>query len=330
MNTTTTSSTGRTTPPGDYPVLDHTPGRPPIVGDHAERTRTFTWDEARGWLAAEPDGRLNIAYQAVQRQVDAGRGDAVAVRFLDRTAPRTELTYAELADAAAGFAAVLTALGVGRGDRVCTLLPRRPELFVAALGTLWNGSVYCPLFPAFGPGPVRQRLDLGHVRLLVTDRASYERKVAEARDDLPHLVRRRRARGRRADGDHLLARRALERTQGLPRPAVADTGPEDPALLHFTSGTTGRPKGAVHVHEAVVAHHATARMVLDLHDDDVFWCTADPGWVTGTSYGIIGPLTCGVTVVDRRAEFDAERWYSRPRRTSRSPSGTPRPPRCGC
>ncbi len=311
MNTTTptTSSTGRTTPSGDYPELDHTPRRPPLIGDHAERTRTFGWDEARGWLAAEPGGRLNIAYQAVQRQVDAGRGSAVAVRFLDRTAPRTELTYAELADAAAGFAAVLTELGVGRGDRVCTLLPRSPELFVAALGTLWNGSVYCPLFPAFGPGPVRQRLDLGHVRLLVTDRASYERKVAEARDDLPHLSAVVVLEDDAPPGT-ISWRDALRRAEGLPRPAVAETGPEDPALLHFTSGTTGRPKGAVHVHEAVVAHHATARMVLDLHEDDVFWCTADPGWVTGTSYGIIGPLTCGVTIVTDAADFDARRWYS--------------------
>jgi acetyl-CoA synthetase len=81
------------------------------------------------------------------------------------------------------------------------------------------------------------------------------------------------------------------------------------ALLHFTSGTTGTPKGAVHVHDAVVAHHATGKLALDLHDDDVFWCTADPGWVTGTSYGIVAPLTNGVTSIVDEGEFDAERWY---------------------
>jgi len=90
---------------------------------------------------------------------------------------------------------------------------------------------------------------------------------------------------------------------------TARTRPEDMALLHFTSGTTGRPKGAVHVHEAVVAHHITGRYALDFRPDDVFWCTADPGWVTGTSYGVISPLTNGLTMVVDEAEFDAERWY---------------------
>ena len=97
--------------------------------------------------------------------------------------------------------------------------------------------------------------------------------------------------------------------QSSDEPHLAATGPEDLALLHFTSGTTGRPKGAMHVHEAVLAHHVTGRYALDLHPDDVFWCTADPGWVTGTSYGIIAPLTNGVTMIVDEAEFDAERWY---------------------
>jgi acetyl-CoA synthetase len=91
--------------------------------------------------------------------------------------------------------------------------------------------------------------------------------------------------------------------------AIGPTEPEDPALLHFTSGTTGTPKGALHVHGAVLAHHVTGRFALDLHPDDIFWCTADPGWVTGTSYGIIAPLSMGVTCIVDERDFEAERWY---------------------
>jgi acetyl-CoA synthetase len=91
--------------------------------------------------------------------------------------------------------------------------------------------------------------------------------------------------------------------------AIEKTAPEDPAFLHFTSGTTGMPKGAVHVHGAVVAHYATGKFALDLHPGDIFWCTADPGWITGTSYGIVAPLVHGVTSIVDEAEFDAERWY---------------------
>jgi acetyl-CoA synthetase len=90
---------------------------------------------------------------------------------------------------------------------------------------------------------------------------------------------------------------------------IGPTAANDPALLHFTSGTTGKPKGALHVHGAVIAHHVTGKLALDFHDDDVFWCTADPGWVTGTSYGIISPLTNGITSIVDEADFDAERWY---------------------
>ncbi|HEY5248916.1 MAG TPA: acetate--CoA ligase [Dermatophilaceae bacterium] len=314
------------TAPGARRTVERPPSREPLIGDYEQRRRTFTWDEARRWVDGLPDGCLNIAHEAVDRHVAAGRGDQVALRFLDRTQPSQELTYGELRELTDAFAIALRTAGVRPGERVSTLLSRGPALYITALGTLKNGSVYCPLFPAFGPEPVRQRLSLGSVRVLVADTESYQRNVAPIRDSLPALDlvlivgqggeagQGNETAGRPTPGSEgtapwsetISAATSVRRRDGF---TISPTRPEDPALLHFTSGTTGTPKGAVHVHEAVVAHHSTTRFALDLRPGDIFWCTADPGWVTGTSYGIIGPLTCGATVVTDAADFDAKRWY---------------------
>ena len=282
-----------------------------LMPDYGAARRTFRWDDVASWCDGLPGGGLNIAYEAVDRHVAHGRADRVALRFLGPDGVDRELTYGALSDLTRRFDGVLAALGVGAGDRVFGLLPRRPELYVAMLGTLRHRAVFCPLFSAFGPEPVRQRLDLGTGRVLVTTASLYRRKVAPVRDRLPeltHVLVAGPGSDRIADPG-VLDLDALLRDAPDPGP-VPPTSPEDWSLLHFTSGTTGTPKGVVHVHQAVVAHHATARLVLDLHDDDVFWCTADPGWVTGTSYGVIAPLTCGVTSVVDEEEFDADRWYA--------------------
>jgi acetyl-CoA synthetase len=166
-----------------------------------------------------------------------------------------------------------------------------------------------PLFAAFGPEPIRARVGIGRPRVLVTTQSLYRRKVAAIRaglDSVEHVLLVRDEEGPlpEATTDFHEALAAADDQFTIPATAA-----DDPALLHFTSGTTGTPKGAIHVHEAVVAHHATGILALDLHPDDIFWCTADPGWVTGTSYGIIAPLTCGVTSILDAGEFDAERWY---------------------
>jgi acetyl-CoA synthetase len=280
------------------------------LGDWASARASFSWDAARGWLEGLPGGGLNICHEAVVRHARGPRRDHVAIRWIGKRDERRELTYAALDEATARFANALASLGVARGDRVFALAGRVPELYVTALGALRHGAVFCPLFSAFGPEPIEARLRLGGARVLVSTPRLYAKKVAPLRDELPYL-------------EHVLllpeggAAEAPARTRAWAdvvdvapaQHAIAPTSPEDPALLHFTSGTTGTPKGALHVHGAVVMHHMTGRYALDLRDDDVFWCTADPGWVTGTSYGIVAPLTCGVTMVVDEAEFEAERWY---------------------
>ncbi len=282
----------------------------PHLLDYEAARREFTWEAMAAELGVAADGFVNIAHLAVDRHLATPTRDHVAFRFVARDLRQRNVTYAELARLTNRFANVLRGLGIGKGDAVFILAGRIPELYVAALGALKNGCIVTPLFSAFGPEPIRTRLALGEAKALVTTELLYTRKVAGIVDDLPRLA-------------HVLligeegARTRIPRTldlaslmeQSADAFDIERTSAEDTALLHFTSGTTGTPKGAMHVHGAVLMHYATGKYALDLHAGDIFWCTADPGWVTGTSYGIIAPLLHGVTSVVDEAEFDAERWY---------------------
>ena len=281
--------------------------RPNLV-DYAEERDTFTWDEAARALGGLGDGALNIAHECVDRHAAGARRDHEAIRWLGRDGTVRRFTYGELSALTSRFASGLRSLGIGRGDRVFGLTNRIPQLYVAGLGTLKNGSVFAPLFSAFGPEPIATRMNLGGGRVLVTTDVLYRRKIASIRDELATLehVVIIPVRGEPIPGTipfpELLA-------AGDPETPAEPTDPEDLALLHFTSGTTGTPKGAMHVHRAALHHYVSALYALDLHPDDVFWCTADPGWVTGTSYGMIAPLLHGVTNIVDEGDFDPDRWY---------------------
>jgi acetyl-CoA synthetase len=262
--------------------------------------RKSPWDEARRRLAGLPGGGLNIAHEAVDRHAAGPRATRVALRWLGAQGARREISYRELAALSNRFANVLRALGIAKGDAVFVLCGRIPELYAAVLGALKCGAVVSPLFAAFGPEPLKTRINLGRGKVLVTTEALYERKVSKVAGEMPTLEHVLKVDA--GDAKALLGS-AAERFE------VERTTPDDVSFLHFTSGTTGMPKGAQHVHGAALMHYATGRVALDLHDEDVFWCTADPGWITGTSYGIVAPLLHGVTSVVDEAEFDAERWY---------------------
>jgi acetyl-CoA synthetase len=281
--------------------------RPNLVDYEATR-RSFSWESARRELSGLPGGRgINIAFEAVDRHAEGVLANRVAFRFLRLGGAVEERTYADLRRETNRFAQVLRGLGIEEGERVFALIGRVPELYVTALGALKNKNVFCPLFAAFGPEPIFQRLSRGDARVLVTDRRLYEKKVRPLRSrlgSLRHVILIDADEGK----DETLSF-AEEMGRSSEEFTIPETDPEDMALIHFTSGTTGMPKGAVHVHEAVVTHFVTAKYALDLHPEDVYWCTADPGWVTGTSYGIIAPLLMGVTAIVDEGEFDAERWY---------------------
>ncbi|MBK1725826.1 AMP-binding protein [Halorhodospira neutriphila] len=265
----------------------------------------FSWSEVESsWLAPQPDGGLNLAYQCLDRHVTAGCGDREALIWRGAAGERRAYTYAGLLHEAERFAAALARHGVHLAERVCTLGPRRPELYIAALGTLRHGAVFAPLFSVYGPDPIRRRLELGEARVVVTTERLYQERIAPVRGALPaleHVVL--------IDGEAPGAESWEAFCAGEEGPAPPATGPEYPALLHFTSGTTGPPKGVLHVHRAGAAHLATGRLVLGLEAGTRYWCTADPGWVTGVSYGILAPLMCGSTVIVDEGDFDAVRWY---------------------
>jgi acetyl-CoA synthetase len=287
----------------------------PNLTDYDDARARFRWSDVPALCEGMGPGRCNIAYAAVDRPSAGPIAQHTALKFVtdegcDGAIATHDLSYAELGRLAQRFTGVLRALGIGKGDRVFTIMGRFPELYITMLGALRNGSVVSPLFSAFGPEPIATRVNIGQADVLVTTRAIYQRKIATIRDRLPSvryiLV---------VDQD-----KAADRLPGTlnywdSMNAADDNAPieattaDDPALLHFTSGTTGTPKGAIHVHGAVAMHYVTGLYALDLHPDDIYWCTADPGWVTGTSYGIISPLLHGVTSIVDEAEFDAERWY---------------------
>lgn len=281
----------------------------PNLEDYESVRKTFSWEEIRRELDGLPGGGgLNIAHEAVDRHANGICRYHTAIRWLGKDGDICDFTYGDLQKETNRFANVLRSLNVGKGDRVFVLAGRIPALYIAALGTLKNTSVFCPLFSAFGPEPVHQRMMRGDARILVTTQRQYTQKIAGMRAELPHLEKILLT---DVEGD------LAEDVLSLPRLmatasdqfTIPPTDPEDMAVVHFTSGTTGMPKGAVHVHNAVLHHCMTAKYALDLHSDDIFWCTADPGWVTGTSYGIIAPLLHGVTNIVDEAEFDADRWY---------------------
>ena len=286
-----------------------TTGVQPNLRQYESTCAEFSWEAMRHALDGLPDNAgLNMAYEAVARHAGGPRRDHLALRWLSKEGAAHDLTYGDLHAQSNRFANVLRQLGVAKGERVFTLAGRIPALYIAALGTLKHASVFCPLFAAFGPEPVLQRMQRGDATVLVTTTRLYEQKVASLRARLPQLQHILLA-----DADDDLG----EGVWSLPKCMAAassafsipPTDPGDMAVLHFTSGTTGMPKGAIHVHQAVLTHYVTGKYVLDFHPDDVFWCTADPGWVTGTSYGILAPLTHGVSSIIDEADFEAERWY---------------------
>ncbi|MBM2824914.1 MAG: acetyl-coenzyme synthetase [Dehalococcoidales bacterium] len=297
----------------DYPKIIKGPpdsfAVKPNLFDYQKMRETFKWEDISSELDWFDSDHINIGHIAIDAHLKTNRRDKKALIWQSQKGDIEEYTFADLARLSNKFANVLVnEIGVRKGDRVFFFLERIPEIFIGILGTLKAGAVIGPLFSAFGPDAVKDRLSDSRAKVLVTS-PSLKKKVAEIFPDLPHLeklvvVNRE---NKAIDAGDLSYEAAMERASD--KFATVRTGKEDYAIMHYTSGTTGKPKGAVHVHNAVIGHYATAKYVLDLHPDDIYWCTADPGWVTGTSYGMFGPWSNGITQVVYEGMFSARQWY---------------------
>ena len=248
----------------------------------------------------------NIGYACSTLQCLNGHADKIALRWIAAHGDATDYTFADLERESNRCANALAGLGIGSGEIFFTFLPKMPEQFFTFLGALKAQIICGTLFANFGEEALLDRLgDSGAVGIIT--RKSLYRKIARIRNQLPalrHIIL--------VDGDSDPAAGVISYAElvaaASPAFSVQPTAPDTPSVLHYTSGSTGKPKGVLHRHGSLAGQQATARDLLGLRHDDIYWCTADQGWVTGTTYGIIGPWSLGVTQLHYGGGYDPQTW----------------------
>jgi acetyl-CoA synthetase len=279
------------------------------MGSYEEMRQTFKWEISENELGYRKGDTINIGYYCSDRICELGKADRLALVWQGHAGERKEYTFDDMRVLTNTIAHYLKELGVEPGERVCLFLDKVPELYFGFLGILKMGAIAQPLFSAFGGESLFTRLEDAGTAVILTQK-KHLGKVRKIKDDLPKL---RHIVVVDDDGKKPLREReqafSMEEAKRVETFEIYPSYAETPSVLHYTSGTTGQPKGAQHVHYSLISQYITAKYVLDLTGDDIYWCTADPGWVTGTSYGIIGPWANGVTQCVLDAGFKAEAWY---------------------
>ncbi|KAA6446769.1 acetate--CoA ligase [Bacillus atrophaeus] len=273
--------------------------------NYEETYQHFDWAEAEKNFSWHQTGKLNAAYETIDRHAESFRKNKVALYYKD--AKREEkYTFKEMKDETNRAGNVLKRYGnVEKGDRVFIFMPRTPELYFIMLGAIKIGAIAGPLFEAFMEGAVKDRLENSEAKVVVTTPELLDRIPA---DRLPHLQHIFVVGGEEEYGGKVIDYNEAVKGEST-RLEIEWMDKKDGYLLHYTSGSTGTPKGVLHVHEAMIQQYQTGKWVLDLQEEDIYWCTADPGWVTGTVYGIFAPWLNGATNVIVGGRFSPENWY---------------------
>ncbi len=272
--------------------------------DYDEISSTFDWKETEQAFSWSKTGQVNMAYEAVDRHAESELKNKVALHF-ENGERKESYTFQEVKEWTNRAANVFQQAGIEKGDRLFVFMPRSPELYFSIIGGLKKGIIVGPLFEAFMEGAVFDRLSDSGASALVTTKELFKRVPIERLPQLKTVF---------LIGQEIEETEQLKDFQKLLQQASVETDivfvdREDGMVLHYTSGSTGKPKGVLHVHNAMLQHYQTSKWVLDLRSDDVYWCTADPGWVTGTAYGIFGPWLTGTTVVVIGGRFSPQSWY---------------------
>lgn len=274
------------------------------LGNYEQAKSDFKWENVEKNFSWYETGKVNAAYEAIDRHAESSRKDKVALYYSDNSR-NEKYTYAEMKSKSNQFGNILRKYGVGKGDRVFIFMPRTPELYFALIGAIKIGAIVGPLFEAFMETAVKDRLEDSGATAIITTPSQLPRVPVNDLPELKHVILVGEDLNLE-DGQIDFYKEMNEASEELD---IEWVDREDGMLIHYTSGSTGRPKGVFHVHNAMIQHLYTGQIVLDLQEDDVYWCTADPGWVTGTSYGIFAPWLNGATNVVRGGRFSPQDWY---------------------
>lgn len=276
--------------------------------NYQEAYDDFSWEEIEKEFSWHETGKVNMAHEIIDRHAQSGRRNKVALYYSDQTRDE-KYTYQDMKNLSNQFGNVLRNIGIKKGERVFFFMPRAPEIYIGMIGTLKIGAIAGPLFEAFMEQAVRDRLENSEASVLVTTAELLERVPYKELAHLKHILLVGNDSLPKNEGDIQFYRYEDEMKNASRELDIEWVDREDGMILHYTSGSTGKPKGVLHVHNAMIQQYQTAKWIMDLKEDDIFWCTADPGWVTGTSYGIFGPWLNGASNLIRGGRFSPEDWY---------------------